>query len=143
MFAGVVQAEDRFDLCICNPPYHLGAAANSAEKAEAPKSKKNAQLSPLTGVLSNELSCEGGEEAFLQLMVRQSQQFRTSVYWFSSVVLKQSHLKSAYKTLQKIGVADLKVIQMGQGNKSSRILAWTFMNKVQQEAWRAERWKVE
>lgn len=143
IFAGVIQPEDRFDLSICNPPYHLGAAVNIAEKAEAPKSKKNAQLSPLTGVLSNELSCEGGEEAFLQLMVRQSQQFRTSVYWFSSVVLKQSHLKSAYKTLQKIGVADIKVIQMGQGNKSSRILAWTFMNKAQQEAWRAERWKTE
>lgn len=143
MFAGVVTPEDRFDLCMCNPPYHLGAALGAAEKTEAPKSKKNAQLSPLTGVLSNELSYEGGEEAFLQLMVRQSQQFRTSVYLFSSVVLKQSHLKSAYKTLQKIGVADLKVIQMGQGNKSSRILAWTFMNKVQQEAWRAERWKAE
>lgn len=143
LFPGIVQADEKFDLCICNPPYHMGAAVetNPAKEA-APKSKKNAQLSPLTGILSNELSYEGGEEAFLQLMVKQSQQFRTSVYWFSSLVLKQSHLKSAYKALQKIGVSDIKVIQMGQGNKSSRILAWTFMNKAQQEEWRAERWKT-
>ena len=143
LFQGIVQDDDKFDLCICNPPYHMGAAVETAPAKEpAPKGKKNAQLSPLTGVLSNELSYEGGEEAFLQLMVKQSQQFRTSVYWFSSLVLKQSHLKSAYKTLQKIGVSDIKVIQMGQGNKSSRILAWTFMNKAQQEEWRAERWKT-
>ncbi len=143
LFEGIVQADEKFDLCICNPPYHMGAAVETAPaKADAPKPKKNAQLSPLTGILSNELSYEGGEEAFLQLMVKQSQQFRTSVYWFSSLVLKQSHLKSAYKTLQKIGVSDIKVIQMGQGNKSSRILAWTFMNKAQQEEWRAERWKT-
>lgn len=143
LFQGIVQPDEKFDLCICNPPYHMGAAVETAPvKADAPKGKKNAQLSPLTGILSNELSYEGGEEAFLQLMVKQSQQFRTSVYWFSSLVLKQSHLKSAYKTLQKIGVSDIKVIQMGQGNKSSRILAWTFMNKAQQEEWRAERWKT-
>jgi 23S rRNA (adenine1618-N6)-methyltransferase len=29
---------------------------------------------------------------------------------------------------------------MGQGNKSSRILAWTFLNKADQQAWVEKRW---
>ena len=33
---------------------------------------------------------------------------------------------------------------MGQGNKTSRILAWTFHNVEAQKAWAASRWsKVE
>jgi 23S rRNA (adenine1618-N6)-methyltransferase len=29
---------------------------------------------------------------------------------------------------------------MTQGQKKSRIVAWTFLNERQQQAWRSERW---
>jgi len=30
---------------------------------------------------------------------------------------------------------------MGQGNKTSRIIVWTFLDKKQQTTWKKERWK--
>lgn len=30
---------------------------------------------------------------------------------------------------------------MGTGNKSSRIVAWTFLNKDEQKEWKESRWK--
>jgi hypothetical protein len=32
-------------------------------------------------------------------------------------------------------VFEMKTIQTGQGNKSGRIVAWTFLNHDQQEKW--------
>jgi len=39
-----------------------------------------------------------------------------------------SFLKSVYSKLNEVKVADYKTITMGQGNKTSRIVAWTFNN---------------
>jgi len=35
---------------------------------------------------------------------------------------------------------EVKTIPMGQGNKTSRIVAWTFLSKEQQKEWRNKRW---
>jgi 23S rRNA (adenine1618-N6)-methyltransferase len=35
---------------------------------------------------------------------------------------------------------EVKTIDMGQGNKRSRILAWTYLTKKQQKAWANYRW---
>ena len=44
-----------------------------------------------------------------------------------------------YKTLKKVGALHIKTINMAQGNKKSRILAWTFFNEKRQQVWRAQR----
>ena len=74
-------------------------------------------------------------------MIRQSRQFTTSVFWFSTLVSKQSHLKGAYEALAKANAVTIKTIPMGQGNKTSRIVAWTFLTKDAQKEWRDTRWK--
>ena len=72
-------------------------------------------------------------------MIRESKQFAKSCYWFSTLVVKQSHLKSAYKTLEGMAASEIRIIPMGQGNKSSRVIAWSFLNKEEQKAWRDSR----
>jgi len=32
------------------------------------------------------------------------------------------------------------VVEMGQGQKQSRFVAWTFQTQAQQQAWRQARW---
>jgi 23S rRNA (adenine1618-N6)-methyltransferase len=49
--------------------------------------------------------------------------------WFTTLVSKNEHLKSLMKVLQKIEPVEIKVIEMKQGQKTSRILAWTFMTE--------------
>jgi 23S rRNA (adenine1618-N6)-methyltransferase len=76
-------------------------------------------------------------------MIRESKKFSASCYWFSSLISKESNLKSAYATLEKVEAAEFKTIPMGQGNKTSRIIAWTFFSPEQQKMWVEKRWSGE
>ena len=143
IFQGIIQEGELFDLTICNPPFHVFekvGVGKSKRKLSTLKVKKAVQASIKLGIENGELSCEGGEEAFIKEMIRESKQFAKSCYWFSTLVVKQSHLKSAYKTLEGMGASEIKIIPMGQGNKSSRVIVWSFLNKEEQKAWRDSRW---
>ena len=145
IFYSVIKKDEFIDLSICNPPFH-GSMAEATEgtlrKLSNLKQKKVTKPTLNFGGQNGELWCEGGEAKFVGNMIRQSRQFTSSVFWFSTLVSKQSHLKSAYEALAKAAAVTVKTIPMGQGNKTSRILAWTFLTKEQQKAWREQRWSV-
>ena len=65
------------------------------------------------------------------------------MFWFTTLVSKQSNLKNAYKTLEKYRALEVKTIPMGQGNKTSRIVAWTFLTKEDQKEWKNSRWNID
>ncbi len=75
-------------------------------------------------------------------MIRESKKFSKNFYWFSTLVSKRSNLKGIYKSLEKIEANQIKRIPMGTGNKSSRIVAWTFLSREEQKEWRETRWKT-
>ncbi len=92
------------------------------------KQKKTSTLILNIGGQNGELWCKGGEERFVDDTIRQSVQFSTSCFWFSTLVSKHSTLKSIYDTLKKVGATNVKTISMGQGQKIGRIVAWTFFD---------------
>jgi 23S rRNA (adenine1618-N6)-methyltransferase len=55
----------------------------------------------------------------------QSVDFKTQVEWFTCLVSKKENLRKIYKQLNKLN-ATYKTIQMNQGNKQSRFVAWKF-----------------
>ena len=129
IFQGIIRPDDRFDLSICNPPFHRSQAEASAGSLR--KNRNLGQKKSLAPVLNfggqeNELWYEGGEIHFLQTMIRESELFKTNCRWFTTLVSKQENLKPAYKTLKAVGASDVKTIEMQLGNKVSRILAWRF-----------------
>lgn len=129
LFEGVVQTKEYFEVSICNPPFHASAEAAAAGTSRKLKNlgQKTTQKPSLNfGGQHHELWCTGGELQFLKQMILQSKEFANSIGWFTSLVSKEAHLKVAYKMLKKAGVKSYKTISMGQGNKKSRILAWTF-----------------
>ena len=73
-------------------------------------------------------------------MIRESEIFAKNCFWFSSLVSKQSHLRGIELLLENSAVEQFKVIPMGTGNKSTRIVAWSFLTKDEQAIWRKERW---
>ena len=73
-------------------------------------------------------------------MILQSKNFAGSCLWFSTLISKQSNLKNVYTELKHANAVETKTIAMSQGNKISRIVAWTFLNKGQQQKWVKERW---
>lgn len=145
VFHGIIGQEDKIDLTICNPPFH--SSIEDAQKGTRRKIKNLSGKKVKTPELNfagngNELICDGGEYQFIQNMIRESKKISKNCYWFSTLVSKQSNLKGIYKLLEKIEANQIKTIPMGTGNKSSRIVAWTFLSRVEQKEWRETRWKT-
>ena len=144
IFYGIITKDERIDLSICNPPFHASSAeakSGSLRKVRNLSGKKITKPILNFGGQNAELWCEGGERKFVRTMIRESKKFSDSCFWFSSLVSKQSNLKSIYEALDKAEATEVKTIPMGQGNKTSRIVAWTFLTKEQQKEWRKARWE--
>ena len=75
---------------------------------------------------ANELWCEGGELAFIQRMIKESVNVKDNVEWFTCLVSKSAHLKPLKTSINYYGARECEVIDMGQGSKVSRFIAWSF-----------------
>lgn len=139
IFRGVIQPSEKFHLTLCNPPFH-----DSAQSAKLGTQRKNQQLglaNPLQlnfAGQDNELWCSGGEAAFIQQMITESYEFSGQVLWFSCLVSKQSNLTFLRNQLKQSKVPVIKVIPMAQGNKVSRILAWSYLPQAERQRWLAK-----
>lgn len=140
---GVIDHEEKVDLIICNPPFHASAEAaleGSLRKVSNLKKKEVKEATLNFGGKGSELWCEGGERRFVGDMIRESKNFGKSCFWFSSLVSKQSNLKAIQDYLHIAGAAEVKIIAMSQGNKASRMVAWTFLTDLEKADWQKTRW---
>ncbi|MDZ4202659.1 MAG: 23S rRNA (adenine(1618)-N(6))-methyltransferase RlmF [Gallionella sp.] len=140
IFDGVTDADEFFDLTLCNPPFHASLAAarhGSQRKWENLGRESNKHKKPVLnfGGQSLELCCEGGEVAFVTRMIEESRSGGNNCLWFTSLISKSATLPHVYRALKYAGATDNRTIEMAQGQKKSRILAWTFMDKEQQRQW--------
>ncbi len=143
IFAGILKHDEYLDLVVCNPPFHSSAEeaqAGTRRKLKNLKGKKVTNPKLNFGGQSGELWCEGGARKFLGDMIRQSKQYSTSCFWYSSLVSKQSYVTGVIEVLNKAQAVDVRTIAMGQGNKTSQIIAWTFLTPDQQAQWIEHRW---
>ena len=144
MFHGIILTDESFDVTICNPPFHASQAeaqAGTMRKLSNLNKQKVAEPILNFGGQQNELICKGGEARFLTDLIHESKHFPISCFWFTSIVSKQSNLTKVYALLKQVGAEEVKTIPMGQGNKTSRIVAWTFLNKEEQQWWANNKWK--
>lgn len=138
IFKNVIGAEDRFVFSMCNPPFHDSEEA--AIKGNLRKTKnihKSKVRKPLLnfGGQQSELWCEGGELAFISNMIHESALYSSQVLWFTCLVSKKENLYKLTTLLKKVKAVDFKIIDMAQGQKISRILAWTFIPQQEGENW--------
>lgn len=140
IFQGLLASDERFTLTLCNPPFHASAA--EAASGSTRKWKNLGKLDPKRklpvlnfGGQSNELWCAGGEVAFLRRMARESATAAGQVLWFSSLVSKAGNLAAFNAALQQAGALEIRQVDMAQGNKQSRFVAWTFHEVAARRAW--------
>ncbi len=129
IFNNIISSNDKFDFTMCNPPFH-----SSQKEALKGTLRKNKNLSIKEdssnfGGISNELWCKNGESAFIKKMIKQSVIYKNNVKWFTTLVSKKENLKDIQKQLSKLDTKDIKIINMSQGNKQTRVVAWTFLSK--------------
>ncbi len=151
IFKDVVKSGEKFDLAMCNPPFHASPADAAAGTQRKWKNLGRADTRKISGgqkapVLnfggqSTELFCKGGEEAFVCRMIAESVPLRDKCLWFTTLVSKSASLPGIYLALKQAGVPQHKTLEMAQGQKKSRLVAWTFLDAKQQQAWRLARWK--
>ncbi len=125
IFSSIIKPDEQYQFTMCNPPFH--ASENEALKGNQRKLKNlNIDKTSLNfGGQAHELWCNGGEALFIKRMIKESVKFSNQVGWFTTLVSKGSNLPKLIKQLQKLGTKH-QIIDMAQGQKVSRILAWHF-----------------
>lgn len=146
LFDGVWKEKDRFDLTLCNPPFHTSESAmidESQRKWRGVKGKKPTTEKPVLnfGGTAAELWCDGGEAGFVSRMVKESVQYADRCFWFTSLVARQGNLDAIYRTLKDVGARQVKTIEMAQGQKISRFVAWSFLADDQIDYWKDNYWQ--
>lgn len=137
IFIGVLNTSDRFSASVCNPPFYKSeqeAFEATIKKLEGLKSSESKVIRNFSGT-HNELWYKGGEKAFLHNYLYESYLFKQQCFWFTMLVSKKDLVKGMYDSLKKLGATEVKTINMAQGNKLSRIVAWTFLTEEEQKHW--------
>lgn len=129
IFKNIIQPDDYFDCTLCNPPFHasLETAMKGTQRKLTNLGKAQKSKSVLNfGGQNAELWCEGGELGFISKMIAESAVFKTQCRWFSTLVSKGDNLPKIYQLLTKNRVSDVKIITLTIGNKTSRLVFWTY-----------------
>jgi len=129
LFQGVVKPGETFALSLCNPPFHASAEeAKEGSRRKWRNLKGTSEPAPVLnfGGQGGELWCPGGEAVFLGRMIAESPAFAAQMGRFTRLVSESEHLPALRRALRRVGAREIRVIPMAQGQKQSRILAWTF-----------------
>lgn len=127
IFQGVTSPEERFAFCLCNPPFHRSAA-----EALAATRRKNRNLHGRASAGRNfgggaaELWCDGGEAGFIGRMIRESADQPSLCGWFTTLVSQRDSLPRLQQLLRRHAARETRLLDLAQGQKKSRILAWRF-----------------
>jgi 23S rRNA (adenine1618-N6)-methyltransferase len=135
IFTDVVKLNEHFHLSMCNPPFHA-----SLEDAKHGSDRKNKNLGLKKNNLNfaglgHELWCNGGEVEFIKKMIAESVKFKNQILWFTTLVSKKENVDILLRELKNKDVVATKVIDMNQGQKISRIIAWTYTPIDQHKTW--------
>ena len=130
IFTGIINKDDFYNFTLCNPPFHKSlkdAMDGNKRKIQNLTKQKITKNTLNFGGKNNELWCKGGEIAFITNMIKESLEFKNNVFWFTTLVSKKENLPLIYKKLEDIKVSEIKTIDMSQGQKITRVIAWSFL----------------
>ena len=125
IFQGVLHDDTIYDVSMCNPPFHASRAEAEVGTLRKWKNLKVQTKALNFGGQSNELWYPGGEVAFIKQMIEESAHINCK--WFTTLVSKASSLVPIYRALEKARPKEIRTVDMGQGQKKSRFVAWTFL----------------
>lgn len=158
LLQGVVRSGEVFDVSMCNPPFHsspaeaeesarrkwrkLGRQDRTPDrKPHRERAARGGQRPTLNfGGQGAELWCPGGEAHFVRRLIAESAREPSRCCWSSTLVSKKDNLPGIERALTAAGVQDRRILELKQGQKTSRAVAWTFLGKRAQQEW-AARWR--
>jgi 23S rRNA (adenine1618-N6)-methyltransferase len=152
-FQSIIQPGEFYDITLCNPPFHKSLkeaqqgsqrkldnlSANRVKRGQSRHlSQAEGKQPPLNfGGQKAELWCPGGEAAFVNNMAQESKQYAAQVLWFSTLISKKENVAGLCKALERLSAAEVRIVDMSQGQKVSRFVAWSFKTDQQRQKWLA------
>ncbi len=157
-FESIIKPAQKIDITLCNPPFHSSLAealaGNKRKNQNLNKSRINRKDKHINSQLQcapqhtsslnfggqkAELFCDGGELSFIQNMIKESKNYQQQVLYFTCLVSKSAHLPMLKKAVRDVGAYHLQIVEMSQGQKISRFIAWSFHDKTDRQAWLSNR----
>ncbi|WP_372745837.1 23S rRNA (adenine(1618)-N(6))-methyltransferase RlmF [Lutibacter sp.] len=135
IFDGILTADDKFSATMCNPPFYKSQEEAMQENARKLEGLGKTEVTRNFSGKQQELWYKGGEKAFIHTYLYESSMFKTNCFWYSTLVSKKENAESMLSSLKKLGATKIKTIPMSQGNKVTRIVAWTFLTEQEQLNW--------
>ncbi len=129
VFKGIVAPNEKFDCAICNPPFHSSQAqveAKANRKWKGLNKKIDSKNKLNFGGQDEELWCEGGEKQFVERMINESKDYKDNIKYFSTLISNEDNIPKLMHVLKSVNATIIEVINMGQGQKISRVLFWSF-----------------
>ncbi|WP_415888727.1 23S rRNA (adenine(1618)-N(6))-methyltransferase RlmF [Neptuniibacter sp. SY11_33] len=142
VFQQIIKPSDRFAFTMCNPPFHASLQeATQGTKRKIRNLNRGKQPSSSKEQVLNfagqgaELWCKGGEIAFVKQMIKESAEFAEQSLWFSCLISKKENLPQVNTALKKVRAKKVKTIEMHQGQKITRVVAWSFYDEKSRKEW--------
>ena len=121
----VINKNEQFTFTMCNPPFFKSSNEATKQNLRKNDNLKKIKQRNFSGI-DEELWCDGGELTFVKNYIKESMLYKNNVLWFTCLISNKNNLYPL-KTLLKIKKAqEIKVVNMLQGNKTTRILMWKF-----------------
>ncbi|KAI0297071.1 hypothetical protein B0F90DRAFT_1635139 [Multifurca ochricompacta] len=121
MFPLIHDRTTSFNFSMCNPPFY----ASAEEATSLAAAKEHAPNAVCTGT-EVEMITPGGEEAFVNKMVRESITLGERCQWYTSMLGKQSSLTALVTLLRSHSITNYAIAELIQGHTRRWVLAWSF-----------------
>ena len=72
-------------------------------------------------------------------MIKESAGFARQCLWFTSLVSRKENLPEIYRALEAVDAEKVRTIDMAQGQKQSRFVAWSFLDTAARTRWLQKR----
>lgn len=117
-----IKANDKFMFSMCNPPFF---DILTDTKHDNPNTDNEYNYF--------EVYCEGGEIAFIKIMIRESSIFKSNICWFTTLVGKKADMIQIKQLLESlIEVKRIKMTTFYQGKTSRWGIAWSYFNSYEE-----------
>ena len=108
-----LRAGERFDFCMCNPPFFGSSAEEVALSRGTPRAAAESVV-------------DGGEVAFVGRMVTDSLALGARVHWYTSLLGRKASVKPLLRALAATGIANVRTCEFKQGKTLRWGIAWSF-----------------
>ncbi|XP_044732234.1 U6 small nuclear RNA (adenine-(43)-N(6))-methyltransferase, partial [Chrysoperla carnea] len=126
---GSLHSMENYTFTMCNPPFFK---ENDESNEKTPKIKAQPPKNAFTGTL-NELTYPGGEVAFVEKLIAESQILKEQVMIYTTMIGHKKNLKILREKLKSLNIPSYIQTEFCQGNTTRWALAWTFKNINLQE----------